>query len=175
MRAASAVETATTSGTASPRAWGQVMTITVTVRSRANAKLSEEKISQKARVIPPAAMAMMVSTRAARLARSWVLDLLSCASRTSSITWARKESLPSFRTSMVNEPSPLTDPPITSSPGPLETGLDSPVSMASFTEVRPSVTTPSTGTFSPGFTSTRSPTDSSATGTSSVAPSDWRR
>ena len=33
--AASAVDTATTSGTASPRACGQVMTMTVTIRSSA--------------------------------------------------------------------------------------------------------------------------------------------
>ena len=46
------VLTATTSGTARPRAWGQVMTITVTMRSSANAKLSP-RASQTAKVAAP--------------------------------------------------------------------------------------------------------------------------
>ncbi len=55
---------------------------------------------------------------------------------------------------------------MTSSPGPFPTGMDSPVSMDSSTAERPSVTTPSTGIFSPGRTITRSPTSTSSTGTS---------
>jgi hypothetical protein len=46
------VETATTRGTASPRAWGQVMTITVTIRSREKAK-SKPAASHTARVTAP--------------------------------------------------------------------------------------------------------------------------
>ena len=40
--------------------------------------------------------------------------------------------------------------PMTASPGPFSTGRLSPVSMLSSRAERPSVTTPSTGTFSPG-------------------------
>ena len=75
------------------------------------------------------------------------------------------------RTSKVNADSPLMAPPITSSPSPFSTGLDSPVSIAWLTVVRPSTMTPSVGTFSPGLTSTRSPAARSLTATSSVEPS----
>jgi len=60
---------------------------------------------------------------------------------------------------------------MTPSPGRFSTGFDSPVSIASLTLVAPSITTPSTGTFSPGRTRTRSPGVSRSTGTSSVPPS----
>src|SRR5660397_201153 len=76
-RAARAVETATTRGMASPRAWGQVITITVMVRPRANSKALPAR-SQAARVIAPAVMATIVSHMAARSARSWLRERLSC-------------------------------------------------------------------------------------------------
>ena len=93
-RAASAVETATTNGIASPRAWGQVITITVTLRSRENAKVSEAKTNHTIRVITPAESPMMVSHFAARSARFWVLDRAVCADRTSSITCEMYRALP---------------------------------------------------------------------------------
>ena len=49
-------------------------------------------------------------------------------------------------------PVPLTVPPVTLSPVVFSTGIDSPVSIDSSTFVRPSMTRPSTGTFSPGRT-----------------------
>ena len=52
----------------------------------------------------------------------------------------------------------LSVPPITLSPGSLATGIDSPVTIDSSTVERPSITSPSTGTFSPGRTRSRSPT-----------------
>jgi len=61
--------------------------------------------------------------------------------------------------------------PITSSPGPFSTGSGSPVSMDSSIADEPSTTTPSTATFSPGRTRTRSSWRTSATGTSTSAPS----
>mgnify|MGYP002262364504 CR=1 FL=1 len=42
------------------------------------------------------------------------------------------------------------------------TGIDSPVSIASLTSDVPSITEPSTGTFSPGLTNTMSPASSSS-------------
>ena len=48
--------------------------------------------------------------------------------------------------------------PITGSPGRLVTGMGSPVNIDSSTALLPSVTAPSTGTFSPGRTRSRSPT-----------------
>ena len=61
--------------------------------------------------------------------------------------------------------------PITLSPMPLLTGIDSPVSMDSSMLDRPSSTSPSTGTFSPGRTRRRSPTCTSSNGTSASLPS----
>ena len=84
-----AVETATTRGAASPRACGQAVIMTVTIRSRANANGLPAKASQAKRVSAPTLMAMRVSQRAARFARSWVRERLSCACRTSSMTWER--------------------------------------------------------------------------------------
>ena len=72
-----AVDTATTRGTANPNAWGQAMTMTVTVLSKAKTKSCLAMPSQTNMVSPPTESAMIVSHKAARLARSWVLDLLS--------------------------------------------------------------------------------------------------
>ena len=58
----------------------------------------------------------MVSHIAAVFARSWVFDLLSWACLTRPMTCDRNESLPVPLTSMVNEPSPLMDPPMTFPP-----------------------------------------------------------
>ncbi len=168
--AARVVETATTRGTARPRACGQVITITVTVRSMEKRKSRPEKASQANMVIAPEPMAIKVSHMAAVLARSWDLDLLSWASRTRFITWFKKESPPVLVTRKVRDPSPFTAPPMTSSPGLFLTGLDSPVSRASFTEESPSVTSPSAGIFSPGRTRTLSPFASSLTETSETSP-----
>ena len=49
-------------------------------------------------------------------------------------------------------------PPITRSPAAFSTGIGSPVTIDSSTALAPSSTTPSTGTFSPGRTRSRSPT-----------------
>ena len=56
--------------------------------------------------------------------------------------------------------------PMTGSPAALSTGRLSPVSIDSSTVEAPSTTIPSTGTFSPGRTRTRSPTATCSTGTS---------
>jgi hypothetical protein len=61
--------------------------------------------------------------------------------------------------------------PITLSPARLVTGNGSPVSIDSSSELVPSTTTPSTGTFSPGRTRSRSPTWTFAIGMSCSLPS----
>ena len=48
---------------------------------------------------------------------------------------------------------PLTVPPVTRAPAVFSTGIDSPVSMDSSTELAPSVTKPSTGNFLAGTNS----------------------
>ena len=59
----------------------------------------------------------------------------------------------------------------TVSPMPLATGTDSPVTGASSTSERPSITSPSEGTRSPGRTTAVSSTRSASIGTSAIAPS----
>ena len=61
--------------------------------------------------------------------------------------------------------------PITSSPELFSTGIDSPVSIDSSTELFPEITIPSTGIFSPGFTTTTSPFLTSSSGTLISFPS----
>ena len=61
--------------------------------------------------------------------------------------------------------------PATDTPGPTSTGTDSPVSIEASTADVPLSTTPSVATFSPGRTTNRSPTRSSATGTLVSTPS----
>ena len=57
-----------------------------------------------------------------------------------------------------SKPSPLIDPAVTRSPGPFATGKLSPVTSDSSMCVRPAAIDPSTGTRSPGFTTTTMPT-----------------
>ena len=59
---------------------------------------------------------------------------------------------------MTSAPDWLIVPPITRSPMVLVTGINSPVTIDSSSAERPSVTLPSTGTFSPGRMRRRSPT-----------------
>lgn len=61
------------------------------------------------------------------------------------------------------------------SPAVLLTGMGSPVSIDSSTALPPSMTTPSTGTFSPGRTRSLSPAWTSANGMSCSVPSSARR
>ena len=61
---------------------------------------------------------------------------------------------------MTKPPDWLSVPPITLPPASLVTGIDSPVTIDSSSDERPSRMTPSTGTFSPGRTRSRSPTAS---------------
>ena len=61
--------------------------------------------------------------------------------------------------------------PISSSPGPLVTGMASPVIIDSSKADRPAAMMPSTGTFSPGRTTIRSPTTTWRTSTCVSAPS----
>ncbi len=70
-----------------------------------------------------------------------------------------------------SEPLPLMLPAKTLSPATFSTGNDSPVTGAWFSADSPETTMASTGTFSPGRTSTMSPSTSCATGTVITVPS----
>jgi len=65
----------------------------------------------------------------------------------------------------------FTVAPITSDPGALSTGMDSPVTIDSSTSDSPDSTTPSVGIFAPGRTSIRSPGTTSLVGISTSCPS----
>ena len=96
--------------------------------------------------------------------------LAACASCTSSIILDSTVSPPTALTRMSMRPSPLMLPPVSAAPGALVTGSGSPVSIDSSSWERPSCSTPSTGTRSPGNTTTLSPTNNSSTGTSACSP-----
>ncbi len=85
------------------------------------------------------------NTDATRSARCSIGALRLCASSTSRAIRARAESRPTRVVSTTNEPDEFIVAPKTSSPGPLSTGTDSPVSIDSSTDDMPSRTTPSVG------------------------------
>ncbi len=101
----------------------------------------------------------------------WMGALFVWAASTSLIIWARAVSAPTFVALNLNDPVLLRVAPITVPPAPFSTGMLSPVIMDSSIAELPSTTTPSTGIFSPGRTTTISPTTTSSTGTSFSTPS----
>ena len=85
--------------------------------------------------------------------------------------WDSTVADPTRSERITNAPLVLSVAPISGSPTCLLIGSGSPVSMDSSSALWPSTTTPSTGTFSPGRTRSRSPTCTWASGTSSSLPS----
>ena len=96
---------------------------------------------------------------------------LRCASATIWTICESRVSAPTRSARMISDPVPFTVAPMTLSPAAFSTGIGSPVSMASSTELDPSTTVPSTGTFSPGRIRSRSPGRTRSRGTSSSLPS----
>ena len=88
---------------------------------------------------------------------------------------ARSVSAPTLSARITTLPEVLSVPPVNASPGPFSSGRDSPVIMLSSTAEKPSVTTPSTGTLSPGRTRSLSPGRTASSGTSASPPSPRRR
>ena len=85
-----------------------------------------------------------------------------CAFSTKVIICARAVSFPTLVALYLMEPFLLILAPIILSPSFFSTGMLSPVSIDSSTDVMPSTTSPSTGIFSPGLTTTMSPTSTSS-------------
>ena len=112
---------------------------------------------------------------ATRSASRWIGARVRCASPTMRTICASSVSAPTRSARITSVPVPLIVPPVTRAPGSFSTGMGSPVTIDSSTELRPSTTTPSTGIFSPGRTRSRSPTATLASGTSSSRPSRMRR
>ena len=168
-RAARSVEMAVTSGMASPRAWGQAMTNTVTVRTTASSGLPRMVQAMAVRI--PAASANQNNRAAARSAKAWAREEDSWASAT--ILWipARVVSSPTARTRTRTALSVATVPATTVSPTSRETAWDSPVIMDSSNAAAPSVIVPSAGTLAPERTNTMSSTANSAMETVVVSSS----
>ena len=160
---------AMTRGIASPRAWGQAMTRTVTTRSTAKAGSSGRNASHATSVTAAVPNATRVNTNAARSARACARDRDDCACATSRMIPASAVRSPAPVTSTRNEPDPFTVPAMTLSRSLFSTGRDSPVIIDSFTELVPCRTIPSAGIRAPGLTSTRSPLFTSLIGTSCVS------
>ncbi len=76
-------------------------------------------------------------------------------------------SRPTFSARMTKPPLRLIVPPMTFAPTSLSTGIDSPVTIDSSSVEWPSITSPSTGTLSPGRTRSRSPTATASSATTS--------
>ena len=91
-------------------------------------------------------------------ASRWMGARVRCASPTILTIWESSVSEPTRVAFITKLPVPLMVPPVTFASGDFSTGIGSPLTMDSSTELLPSVTTPSVGTFSPGRTRSVSPT-----------------
>jgi hypothetical protein len=98
-----------------------------------------------------------------------------CACATICTICASTVCEPTFSARMTRLPLALIVAPMSRSPTPFSTGIGSPVTIDSSTLERPSSTTPSTGTFSPGRTRSLSPTCTCVSSMSSSVPSARKR
>ncbi len=154
-------------GVARPMAHGQAMITTPMNAVRARVRRGSGPATNqatKARAATSSTAGTKIS--AIRSTVAWMGALEPCARWTRATMLASAVSLPTRVARMTNEPVVARVAPMTSSPTVLATGIGSPVSIASSTADAPSTTTPSTGTFSPGRTRSRSPTTMSAMATS---------
>ena len=159
-------------GVARPSAQGQAMMSTVT--SATVAKITAgggPKSNHTTNAASATTRTIGTNTPAMRSASPWIGALPAWASSTMRMIWPSAASLPTRVARNVTLPVVLTVPPMTSSPGFLATDIGSPVSIDSSRADAPSVTTPSTGTRSPGLTITASPTSTASTATSVSLPS----
>ena len=164
-RAATPVPAMMAAGVARPRAHGQAITSTATACSRASSTglpTQSQTPSVRAAITSTAG----TNTAATRSTRRCTGALPACASWTRAMMRASTLCAPTALTRTRSDPSPLSDPPVTRSPGDLGTGMDSPVSMDSSACEWPSSTSPSAGKRSPGNTRTSSPASNSSTATS---------
>ena len=149
------------SGTLMTRAQGQDTTRNSKARysqsGKTVAKCPESSGGSKAR-IRAAPTTTGVYTRAKRVMKASLLDLLLPAFSTSWIILATVLSPKLFVVFILMTPERLTQPEMTSSPTVMSRGRLSPVSATVFRADVPSSITPSSGTFSPGRTMMVSPT-----------------
>ena len=159
-------------GVASPSAQGQAMISTATALTSAWLIAgSGPHIDQTAKVTIAVSTTAGTNHAETLSARAWIGARERCASATMRTICESIVSWPTRSAFMSKLPVPFTVAPVTFSPWTFSTGTGSPLIIDSSTEDRPSVTTPSTGTFSPGRTRKRSPGWTSSRATSSSEPS----
>ncbi len=163
-------------GVAKPSAQGQAMMSTETAAIRPKvSRGSGPNSDQPLKASTATASTSGTNQPETRSASRWIGAWLRCACATMATIRASIVYLPTLSARITKVPATLIVPPITLSPADLRTGIDSPVTIDSSTVLRPSMTSPSTGTFSPGLTRSRSPTTTAASGTSSSLPSGLTR
>ena len=163
-------------GVARPRAHGQAMMRTATATIRACASRgSGPMVAQMANARAATTMTAGTNQAATRSAIRWIGARERWASATMATIRASIVSRPIASARTSTDPVWFRVPPMTVSPVALVTGIDSPVTSASSREERPSTTMPSTGTFSPGRTRSRSPSWTRSRVTSASVPSAARR
>jgi len=163
-------------GVASPSAQGQAIISTETAEAMAKTSAgSGPKIIHTTKAKTATATTVGTKTDETRSASPWIGARDRRAFDTIATICARTVSDPTLPASITKEPFLLIVAPVTASPGPFSTGMDSPVSMLSSSEDRPSITVPSTGTASPGRTRNRSPCMMFSSGASYSVPSGRMR
>ena len=159
-------------GVASPIAQGQAITSTATALvSAKSAAGAGPRSHQTTKVTAAMARTIGTKTAATRSAIRWIGAREPWACSTSLMIRASVVSLPTRAARNTKPPVRFTVPAKTFDSVVFSTGRLSPVSMDSSTAEPPSMTTPSTGTRSPGRMRIRSPTSTSAVGTSTSCPS----
>ena len=145
-------------GVARPSAQGQAMISTATALTRACARRgSGPHRSQTAKATTATRTTAGTNQAATTSARRWIGARERCASATMRTICASRVSAPTRSARSNRLPVPFRVAPISWSPAALATGIGSPVTMDSSTWLPPPMTLPSTGTFSPGRTRSRSP------------------
>ena len=159
-------------GVASPSAHGQAMINTETALIKPNTQLgSGPNMPHTKNVSTAAATTPYTKYPATTSAMRCIGAFERCACATICTICDSMVALPTCSDRMTSAPLVLSVAPINLSPTRLVTGKGSPVSIDSSSALLPSVTTPSTGTFSPGRTRSMSPTWTLLKGMSSSLPS----
>src|SRR6266511_2010031 len=158
-------------GVASPRASGQAITTAEIAKVSAGIASAPPKTYHAMKVTMPEPTAKMTRYWAAWSASRCPGAFEFCARCTKSTIWASVVSAPTLVARKRMLPLRFIEPAITWSLGRLDTGTLSPVTNASSMLVSPSATSPSTGTLSPGLSTTMSPTWTSLLGMVTSAPS----
>ena len=159
-------------GVASPSAQGQAMISTDTADTMANVSAgSGPTVSQVTNARTDTATTVGTKIDDTRSARPWIGARERRAPATISTICASTVSAPTCVARIESVPFLLIVPPVTRSPAVFSTGTGSPVIMLSSIDERPSITSPSTATLSPGRTRNRSPATMFSSGASYSVPS----